>query len=244
MNTSMTQALPRELRLRRQGSVLRLPAKIANHRLSFIVDTGSECTIVPLEIVQRLGLERYIDKSDEYSYENTVGRLMLDIVCEGGVRLQGYILVDYPTSGELLLGMDILHSYSCSILQKPYRPSLVVREAHSFPSLTEAWTVNISIGSVTLPAVLDTGSTDTYMPSHVARELGLKVEDSAEENVLLSSGKYMCVSKVARAVNIVLNGRHFCVDVSVEDDEREVLIGQNILRHCDMHFTQAGLLTQ
>ena len=85
------------------------PALVNGRSVEFLVDTGATSTALPASLARTLGLELRGQVSSSTAGGVAVGRLaQVDLVLEGGVRVDRLRVVVLPELGSPLLGMDVL----------------------------------------------------------------------------------------------------------------------------------------
>ncbi|KAK8719284.1 hypothetical protein OTU49_014130, partial [Cherax quadricarinatus] len=173
---------PKELLLvkDKESDLLKLKCKLGNKYVSFIVDSGSDTTQVSLQTVMECGLVNRIgilSEEDAKDYKpSLIGLLDAALVCHGNVVIHTTMFVNESTP--LLLGMDVLHNYHCSIRMSNTRPTLVVRPSYiDNIFMGPSPTMMCQVGQNVVKVIIDSGSTCSTMNPKIQNHLNIKVQE-------------------------------------------------------------------
>ena len=72
--------------------------------------------------------------------------------------------------------------------------------------------LQVTVGGVHLRALVDTGSTHTFIHSTLAQRLGLTVTPRAGLNVMVANGDRVCSPGVCLATPVTIGGEAFSID--------------------------------
>ena len=96
---------------------------------------------------------------------------------------------------------------------------------------TDTFLLETDIAGVPITALVDSGSTHTFMASSTADRLGISPEPLSGVHVKVANGERLQSSGVCRAVRVIIGGEPFNIDVFVIPLEGyELVLGYHWLR--------------
>jgi predicted aspartyl protease len=91
--------------------------------------------------------------------------------------------------------------------------------------------LRLTVGTVPLTALLDSGSTHNFISTSAARRLGLHFHDSQGAQVVVANGDRFTCCGVARNVLVRIGDEFFSIDVyAIPLDCHDVVLGVKYLR--------------
>lgn len=219
-----------------KNNKLLLEVRVAGTKVTFLVDSGANVSVLPHNIVKDAGLLGRLDplkaclSNPVAQYSPTIyGVLREPLECSNGVQLKPMLVVMSPAIP--ILGLEALSSHRCVLTCSRVRPSLRLRELQPptpAPLLTRATYVNCTIMGQQTSALLDTGSTCCFMSCKQAEELRLKVWKVHSAGASTITGT-LPILGYTNGAEITFLGISATTSFYINDIEEKVVIGLNVL---------------
>jgi len=207
-NLVVVAKIPLEVRNR----LLVVPAGIGGHRVSLLVDSGAERTVLSSELVDRLGLERderFVTRSTGVGGAFTSNDAIIPDLVLGGVRFPltsvsvGQFQFGPGLTADGLLGSDVLLAFDLDI-DVPRR-TLTLYRPRACPGALPPWNepyalvpgvtalrdrllIPLELDGVQGMGILDTGAQATTIGQRLADRLGLTPAEMAGDPIVQHHG--------------------------------------------------------
>ena len=224
---------------------LLLQVRLVNTKVSFLVDSGANVSVLPHDVAKEAGLLGRVEpfnaclSNPVAEYTPTIhGVLREPLHCSHGVVLRPMLVVMSPAIP--ILGLETLTFYRGVLTCCRARPSLKLRQLHPptpLPFLNRATYVSCTIMGQKMSALLDTGSTCCFMSYRQAKELRLKIRRVKSLGASTITGT-LPITGCTSGAHITFLGMSVTTSFHVNDVEEKVVIGLNVLLDIKMslHF--------
>lgn len=219
---------PVHLRLVKDFGCHFLPLKMGTRFVRFLVDTGACWTLMSLEMIEQCGLKDSMEIHEVGLA--SIGVLGAEAEAEGGYLLNFVVAVmqrlDTP-----LLGMNFLLRYGCLLVLDPEFPLLTVRPKRPVEiGFMCSVYKKCLLSKRPVTAMLDTGSTHSFISRALAKELKLKKRLCRPMLVTLFDGRVTVMFRKVRQAEVNIDGLRFVTDVIIHPNENvSLILGMNIL---------------
>lgn len=219
-----------------------LSSTSAPYYVRFVLDSGAEASVLPIDFVRAIGMESQLVDRGRYVVTGTktrfYGQLHVDVVCEGDTHIQPFFVVG-DKDAPCLLGMDVLRE--CILdLSSTSQPKLsLVSPSHWALRRTSCVVTVCDIAGQKVQCLLDTGATDCFITWHVVNRLGLLTKRSkAASTCYTITGKedlsYYVPQITLRFLNVAARTELWVC----QSQKYELFIGLNVLMatRCTLDF--------
>ena len=214
-----------------------LTVKVGEYMVDFLIDSGSTCTKVSLEMVQIWGLQNFIDKSDGDYKEQVLGRLRIPFdFQEKNLRLFPYIqVIEKSKMNEPIIGLDILSHHYCTLMLESSNPRLLLRPCLQLPQRTKLCYNTCTLNKQIRWCMVDTGTTFTAVAESTLSLVACRVVEKEEHHETLD-GSFKTTKKKVQNVEMSIRSIVRKIDITLDNSLSCVLIGMNALEKTRLDF--------
>ena len=217
---------PVTLNLQKEENGTFLPLRVGTRMVNFLVDTGAFWTLMSTVLVEKCGLLDAVTTL----HDVTVGVIEVEAECEGGYKVR-FVAAIMEHLGSPLLGMNFLLRYGCLLVLDPKVPLMTVRPSRQVQlGLMCGVYKKCTLFNQVVTAILDTGSTHSFIGRALAREFKLRRKFCMPKFVMLFDGSIAVMCRKAYKVEINIDCVQYSTDLIIHPSWNVPLIlGMNIL---------------